>query len=128
MKKLILAIAFTTLSVPALSQALAPALPIEKTYTEMFDSIFSVVNIVQATTGILYERVVPFANLINYNSNINSSVDTSNQTHFIQSYSELYRSAFNTAVRPTWTVEDFEKQIESNAITNTVDVGILHYN
>jgi len=65
----------------------------EKTYTEMFDSVFSVVSRTQATTGILYERVVPFANLVNYNSIINP-VDTSNFTHFIQSYSELYRAAF----------------------------------
>ena len=32
-----------------------------KTYTEMFDSLFSVISKVEATTGILYERVVPFA-------------------------------------------------------------------
>jgi len=31
--------------------------PVEKTFTEMFDSVFSVVSRTQVTTGILYERV-----------------------------------------------------------------------
>jgi len=35
----------------------------DQTYTEAFDSIFINVSRVQATTGILYERVVPFADL-----------------------------------------------------------------
>jgi len=43
----------------------------EQTYTEAFDSIFINVSRVQATTGILYERVVPFADLVNFNSNVN---------------------------------------------------------
>jgi len=93
----------------------------------MFDSVFSVVSRTQATTGILYERVVPFANLINYNSTINP-VDTSNFTHFIQSYSELYRAAFDTSARLPWNLEDFELQVENNALSGVVDIGILHYN
>ena len=36
-----------------------------QTYTESFDSVFINVSRTQATTGILYERVVPFANLEN---------------------------------------------------------------
>ena len=35
----------------------------EQTYTEAFDSIFINVSRVPATTGILYERVVSFADL-----------------------------------------------------------------
>ena len=87
MKKLSLIFAMTFISLSLHAQT-------EKTYTEMFDSVFSVVSRTQATTGILYERVFPFANLVNYNSIFNPTVDTSNFTHFIQSYSELYRAAF----------------------------------
>jgi hypothetical protein len=43
---------------------LPPQQPVERTYTEMFDSIFSVISKTGATTGILYDRVVPFANLV----------------------------------------------------------------
>jgi len=34
----------------------------EHSYTEVFDSAFSNISRSNATTGILYERVVPFAN------------------------------------------------------------------
>ena len=98
-----------------------------QSYTEAFDSVFVNISKVQATTGILYERVVPFANLVNYNSNVRSAVDTSNFTNFIQSYSELYRAAFDTAVRPPWTVTDFEEQIQNNYESDVIDIGILHY-
>ena len=46
----------------------APPPQVEKTFAEMFDSVFSVVSRVQATTGIIYERVVPFANLTSYDN------------------------------------------------------------
>jgi len=93
-----------------------------KTYTEMFDSVFSVISKSQATTGILYEMVVPFANLTNL------TVDTSNRTHFIQAYSELYRAAFDTTKRLSWSVAEFEAHIEDNASQDVIDIGILHYN
>ena len=48
----------------------------EQTYTEAFDNAFSNISRADATTGILYERVVPFANLLNYNSRVSASVDT----------------------------------------------------
>jgi hypothetical protein len=56
-----------------------------QSFTEIFDSVFSNISRTEATTGILYERVIPFARLQNFNSKV-SSVDTSNSTHFIQSY------------------------------------------
>lgn len=39
-----------------------------QTYTTAFDSVFAHVSRVDATTGILYERVIPFGNLTHYNS------------------------------------------------------------
>ena len=45
-------------------------------FTEAFDNIFRNISRVGATTGILYERVVPFARLYNFNSNAYSNVDT----------------------------------------------------
>jgi hypothetical protein len=63
-------------------------------YTEAFDNAFRNISRVEVTTGILYERVLPFARLYNFNSNIYPLVDTSNLDHFIQAYSELYEAAF----------------------------------
>lgn len=100
----------------------------EQTYTEKFDSIFVNISHAQATTGILYDRVVPFSNLTNYNSNTNSSVDTSNYSHFIQSYSELYRAAFINSARLPHTIDSFKEQAYNNTKSNKADIGILHYN
>ena len=60
------------------------------TYTSTFDSIFSNVSRIDATTGILYERVIPFAQLYNFNSNLSNSVDTSDMQHFLQTYFGLF--------------------------------------
>jgi hypothetical protein len=110
---------FLSINITVLS-TLPPTEP--KTYTEMFDSVFSVVSRVQATTGILYDRVVPFANLVN------STLDTSNYIHFIQAYSELYRAAFDSMTRLSLNVDDFEAQVKDTATPGVVDIGILHYN
>jgi hypothetical protein len=100
----------------------------EQTYTESFDSVFQYVSRTQATTGILYERVVPFANLLNFNSNLNASVDTSSYYHFAQAYSELYRAAFNISARLPWSFGNFEEQIKNTAMPGIIDIALLHYN
>jgi len=68
---------FLGINITSFSQAL-PQPQTEKTYTEMFDSVFSVVSKAQATTSVLYERVFPFANLAS------PTMDTSNYARFIQ--------------------------------------------
>ena len=62
-------------------------------FTEIFDEVFQNVSRADATTGILYERVLPFAQLYKFNSS-QVLVDTSNSEHFMQAYSELYDEAF----------------------------------
>jgi hypothetical protein len=86
------------------------------------------VNRTGITTGILYDRVVPFANLVNFNSNVNPAVDTGHFSHFIQAYSELYRAAFDARGRLPRTVDDFREQIKTNATEGVVDIGFLHFN
>jgi hypothetical protein len=54
MKKIILIFALTIIILSLHSQT-------EQTYTEAFDSIFSNISRTEATTGILYERMMPFA-------------------------------------------------------------------
>ena len=71
----------------------------QQTYTEAFDSVFMHISRADANTGILYERVFPFAELMRFNSTI-TSVDTSNLEHFIQSYNELYIAAFLPSTLP----------------------------
>lgn len=59
-KKIILLVALTILSVSVKAQ----------TYTQAFDSVFFHISRADATSGILYERVLPFGNLTNFNSQI----------------------------------------------------------
>ena len=76
MKRLSLILGMTMITLSMYAQR-------EQTYTEEFDSLFIYVSKTQATTGILYDRVVPFADLESFNSNVNSLLDTSNFHHFI---------------------------------------------
>ena len=61
----------------------------EQTFTHAFDSIFQYVNRADATTGILYNRTLPFSGLYKF-----SVPDTANSNVFMQAYSELYNAAF----------------------------------
>jgi len=61
-------------------------MPLNGTYTDYFDSIYQYVNFQNTPYNILYNRVVPFANLQSFNR---YSSDTSRYWHFIQAYSEL---------------------------------------
>jgi hypothetical protein len=59
----------------------------EQTFTQMFDSVFRYVSRTDATTGILYNRVLPFSRLARF-----TVTDTANATVF-KVYSELQRVA-----------------------------------
>ncbi|MDR0205724.1 MAG: hypothetical protein LBI45_00455 [Bacteroidales bacterium] len=59
----------------------------QNTFTETFDEIFKNISRTEATTGILYERVLPFARLQNFNSFF-SLFYTSRSEYFIREYSE----------------------------------------
>jgi len=44
-------------------------------FTELFDSVFVNISRTQATTGILYERVLPFSNLQQFSGNNPDTAD-----------------------------------------------------
>ncbi|MDR3046298.1 MAG: putative lipase, partial [Bacteroidales bacterium] len=91
-----------------------------QTFTQMFDSIFINVSRTDATTGILYERVVPFANLFRF-----TNPDTADVDIFLQGYSELYRATFIPTARLPYDSDSLKRQILKN--TNIVDIALLHY-
>jgi hypothetical protein len=94
-----------------------------QSFTEAFDSVFQNISRVDASTGILYERVIPFAQLYNYNSKV-SPVDTSNSVHFMQAHFELYNAAFQPSAKLPFDSDSLEALINGN---NRIDIGILHY-
>ncbi|MDR2979763.1 MAG: T9SS type A sorting domain-containing protein [Bacteroidales bacterium] len=119
MKKLIL---LTTLLILCIIKLQAQN---ESSFTESFDQVFQNISYSGATTGILYERVIPFARLKKFNSILSSCIDTSDAHHFLQSHSELYRAAFLSSSRLPFDVDSLEALISKDA--STIDVGLLLY-
>ncbi|MCO5239004.1 MAG: T9SS type A sorting domain-containing protein [Chitinophagaceae bacterium] len=91
------------------------------TYTKMADSLLFPVSKSQITTGILYDRVMPFAGLHAFNN-----TDTSSYLHFFQAYSELYSAAYsNGSMMNAAQIDTL-----SNAMyytNNVIPVGVLYY-
>ncbi|MFT3948485.1 MAG: T9SS type A sorting domain-containing protein [Agriterribacter sp.] len=91
------------------------------TYTKMADSLLFPISKTQITTGILYDRVVPFASLHSF-----KNTDTSFYSHFIQAYSELYAAAYNnTSMLKMERIDTISTAIYYS--NNVVPVGVLYY-
>jgi len=123
MKKVLIFVMFLGINITTFA-ALPPTTPVNKTFAEMFDEVFKNVSRTQATTGIIYERAVPFAQLQNFNSMV-SSVDTSSSRHFMQGYFELYNAAFQSFAKLPFDVDSLRTMLVASG--NIVDIGILHY-
>jgi len=94
---------------------------LKKDYTQSMDSLLTYVNKTPITTGILYDRVMAFSSLNMLKEN--GIITKSNYQHFIQSWSELNRSAYS----PTFLdVENLKTSIQNNANTSVVDIGIIN--
>ena len=94
---------------------------LDKDYTQNMDVLLTNVNKTPITTGILYDRIMSFSDLDWLK--VNGAVTNSNYKHFIQSWSELYRSAYN----PTFSsLETLKTNINVNTNPNLVDLGIIN--
>ena len=122
MKKIILKLLFLaicTFSIRAQSQATFTGL--KKDYTQSMDSIMTYVDKTPITTDILYDRIMSFSSLNMLKEN--GVVTKSNYQNFIQSWSELYRSAYT----PTFlSLETLKSNINANTNPNLVDIGVIN--
>ena len=73
------------------------------------------------TSGIIYERVIPIANLYNFNK-VNT-FNTANFPYFKQALSEMRRASNNTKFI---SLEAFKSLVAANSTANEVDVAILN--
>ena len=96
-----------------------------KTYTEIFDSLFQNIDHRKTSTGIIYDRVFPFAGLDWFNK---EKPDTSSYNHFLQAYSEISRAYTGKSELPM-EVRELRRAIdrELNAEGNIVPIGLLAY-
>lgn len=92
-------------------------------YSQMADTLLYPVNKGYISTGILYDRVFPFASLYTFNG---VSPDTSSHLHFIQSYKELYEASYNnTGMLREGYLDTLAKAIKYT--DNVIPIGVLYY-
>ncbi len=84
------------------------------------DSLIAPLNKESFTSGVLYDRVVPIANLTSFNTATNN---VSSLPHFEQALYELYRAAKKTKFN---SVANARKAYVSLARKNKVDIGIIN--
>jgi len=114
-----LLLAFCVFSITAQSQVTYTGL--DKDYTQNMDYLLTNVNKTPISSGILYDRIMSFSAL-NWLKE-NGVVTNSNYQHFIQSWSELHRSAYN----PTFvTLETLKTNINANTTSSLVDLGVIN--
>ncbi|MCL9771055.1 hypothetical protein NAT47_11575 [Flavobacterium sp. HXWNR69] len=106
-------------SLPFYSQVTYTGL--DKDYTQRMDEILINVNKTPITTGILYDRIMSFSDLDWLKEN--GTITNSNYQHFIQSWSELYRSSYNPIFL---TLETLKNNINANNNPNMVDLGVIN--
>lgn len=91
------------------------------TYTKMADSLLYPVNKSLITSGILYDRVVPFTSLHSF-----KNTDTSSYVHFTQAYSELRNAAYNnSSMIKVEKIDTASKGIYYASAT--VPIGVLYF-
>lgn len=74
----------------------------------------------QITSGVLYDKVTPFANLNTFN---NANNNASKFKHFRQALSELYRASDQTRFI---TLAELNNRTATTIAVNSVDVGIIN--
>jgi hypothetical protein len=87
-------------------------------YTHTVDSLLTHLNKSLVTTGILYDRVFPFARLDEFKN------DTTNFEHYKQAYHELYSAHYQplgNLLAPT----DFDDMLDWQTYKKVVPIGIM---
>lgn len=92
-------------------------------YTEIFDTWFRNIRYDTLSTKILYDRVVPFADLENKNGYSNDTLD---KTDFIQAYSELHRASSSDMKVFSMNVENLRDNINLSSNDSTIQLGIIY--
>ena len=94
-------------------------------YKQQSDFKLAQLNKTFISTNILYDRVMPIADIERYKAQENL-YDTSSPRHLVQAYYELYNAAYNNT---SWlTPELLDSRLDTNkAETNAIPIGMLYY-
>ena len=77
-----------------------------KDYTVSMDSLYQYLNKDLAKTGILYDRVIANANLVEFNEA--KSKKQSDYWHFVQAWGEIYRASIVPKTVPFSAINHFK--------------------
>lgn len=94
-------------------------------YRQQSDFKLAQLNKTLISTNILYDRVMPIADIERFKGQENL-YDTSSPRHLVQAYYELYNSAYNNS---TWiTPELLDSRLDTNkAEIKAIPIGMLYY-
>lgn len=92
-------------------------------YRQNFDHFITPLDKSQFTTGVLYDRVYPFAQLHRFSSRIPQ--DTSSYRHFVQAYHEISLASLDQAALKPF--QELKKDVATHTTKGSVPIGILHY-
>jgi hypothetical protein len=93
-------------------------------FTNMFDSVFQYVSRTDATTGILYNSVLPFSGFSKGYCNV-CQKDTANAYMFYQAYMEMYNASFISTNALPFNTDSLEYLANQNI--SIVNIGFLHF-
>ncbi len=82
--------------------------------------MLSNLNTSQITSGVLIDKVTSFSNIINYNTTENN---WSNNEHFNQALSELYRASDQTRFI---SLTELKNRTATTTASNSVDIGVIN--
>jgi len=92
-------------------------------YRDNFDNFIKDIDKTRFSTSVLYDRVYPFAKLQNFNAK--KALDTSNYTHFIQAYYELYLSSFSNSGLKQFT--EIKNEVKTKNSKGIIPIGVINY-
>lgn len=120
-KLIALAIGFIICGLAATAQTNWDTLP----FKDYADYKLQNLNKAYISTGILYDRVFPIAQLDNHIASA-SSTDTATPAHLAQAYFEMYNASYNTT---GWlTPTQIDDQIKAKGNNRQHPIGIFLYN
>jgi hypothetical protein len=94
-----------------------------KTFQEEADYVLANLSMVPVTTGVLYDKTFPLANLEDYKGLATDPL--TNSDHFLQAYTEMYDSKLNKT--GTLTPVAFNDYLKTNYDKNNHTLGIFAY-
>lgn len=92
-------------------------------YHENFDYFIKNIDKTKFKTNVLYDRVVPFAKLFNYNPE--NPKDTSSYQHFIQAYYEIYLASFQNSNLKTF--REIKNKVKETTDKSIIPIGIINF-